>query len=190
MKKEIKSEARVLGIDDSSFNKSIDKKVLVIGVFFRGGQFMDGVMSCWVTRDGTDATPKILNMVQRSKFKPMLQAIFLDGIAVAGFNVIDIKTLSKKTNIPVIVVIRDYPDFKKIAATLKQLKLAQRYVLMKKAGKVFKVGEIYVQFKGTTLEKVRQLLKITCTHSYLPEPVRVAHLIGAGIVKGESSGRA
>lgn len=186
----IKKEIRVLGIDDASFDKFQDTETFVIGVFFRGGNFIEGVMSCKVTIDGTDATDKIIAMVHASKFRSQIQALFLDGIAVAGFNVIDTEKLYEKTNIPVIVVIRNYPDFKKIEEALKRLNYAKRYELIKKAGEVQRIGKIYVQYRGTTLEKVKQLLQITCTHSYLPEPVRVAHLIGAGLVKGESRGRA
>ena len=41
----IKKEIRVLGIDDAPFNKFKDKQVLVIAAFYRGGHFLDGVLS-------------------------------------------------------------------------------------------------------------------------------------------------
>ncbi len=37
----IKNEIRVLGIDDSAL---IRDKILIVGAFFRGGEWLDGVM--------------------------------------------------------------------------------------------------------------------------------------------------
>ena len=186
----MKKEIRVVGIDDSSFNKFRDKKVTVIGTFFRGGNFIDGVLSTTADVDGANSTKKISEMIIKSRFRPQLQAILLNGIAVGGFNVIDIEKLHKKTGIPVVVVIRKYPDFSKIYSALKKIKMHRKIKLIEKAGEPVKIGRIYVQYKGIAEENVRKLLKITCTHSYIPEPIRVAHLIGQGIAMGESKGNA
>ncbi|MFC1704912.1 DUF99 family protein [Nanoarchaeota archaeon] len=185
-----KKEIRVLGIDDAPFDKFKKGDVLVVGTMFRGGQWIDGILSTKITVDGTNSTSKLVKMINKSKFKPQLQCIILDGIAFGGFNIVDIQELNKKTKIPVLVVIRRMPDFKKIEATLKKLKKASRYKLIEKAGKVHKVGKIYIQIAGLTLEHAKQILKVTCTHSLLPEPIRVAHLIASGIVTGESKGSA
>lgn len=186
----IKKQIRVIGIDDCSFDKFKDKETLIVGTFFRGGDFLDGVMSRKVKVDGNDSTNKIIEMINKSKFKPQLRCIFLDGIAVAGFNAVDVQKLSKKTNLPVIVVIRDYPDLEKIKKTLKKLKMQKKIKLIEKAGKIHQAGKIYVQLTNITLEKAEQILEICSTRSYIPEAIRVAHLIGAGISMGESKGRA
>src|SRR3989344_2798039 len=101
-----KKEVRVIGIDDASFDKFKDRSVTVIGTIYRGGSFMDGALSTKVRIDGNNATDKIAAMINSCKFKPQLRCILLDGIAVGGFNVIDVKKLSKKTSLPVIVVMR------------------------------------------------------------------------------------
>lgn len=185
----MKSEIRLLGIDDAPFNFG-DKTVLVIGTFFRGGNSMDGVISMEVEVDGEDATLKLTEMINESKFAPQIQAILLDGIAVGGFNVINIHGLHKLTEIPVIVVVRHMPDFKKLEKTLKKLGMGKKYQLMEKAGKPVKIGEIYIQFAGCTLQEAKEIIRISTTRSNIPEPIRAAHLIGAGIVKGESKGKA
>jgi len=186
----MKKEIRVVGFDDSSFDKFMGRKVLVLGIFYRGGNFMDGAMSAYVDVDGDDSTLKLIDMVKRSKFYKQLQAIFLNGIAFGGFNVVDISLLSKKTKLPVVVVIRRMPDIKKIKDTLRKIKMDDKIKLIEKAGEVHKIDGVYCQYKGCSRELVEKILKITCTHSNIPEPIRVAHLIGAGIVKGESKGRA
>ena len=185
-----KKEIRVIGIDDAPFDKFNDSKVLVVGVVMRGGSWVDGILSTKVLVDGNDSTKKITDMINKSKFKPQLQCIFLDGIAVAGFNVIDVKELSKKTKLPVIVVIRRMPDIKTIKETLIKINQKQKIKLIEKAGEVIKLDNIFVQINGINLEQARKILKIVCTRSLIPEPLRLAHLIASGVTVGESKGRA
>jgi len=186
----MKKEIRVVGVDDSPFKKFTKGKVLVIATIFRGGISLDGVLSTKVNIDGDDSTKKLIEMINKCKFKPQLQAILLDGIALGGFNVIDVEDLSKKTGIPVIVTIRKYPDFKKIEDTLKKLKKHKKYALIEKAGPVYEFNKLYFQVTGIDIGKAKEILKITCTRSLIPEPVRIAHLIASGVVNGESRGKA
>ena len=185
-----KKEIRVIGIDDSPFNKFGKGNILVIGVIFRGGSWLDGVLSTKVRVDGNNATKKLAEMINKCKFKPQLQCIFLDGIALGGFNVVDIQQLNKKTNLPVIVVIRHKPDIDTIKKTLIKINKKNKIKLIEKAGEVIKINNIYAQLKGISKEKAKEILDIVCTRSHIPEPVRIAHLIASGIVKGESRGKA
>ncbi len=187
--KNLKQEIRVLGIDDASFEKD-DREVLVIATYFRGGRSIDGILSTTIKKDGTDSTRKLINMVNKCKFKSTLKCILLNGIALGGFNVIDLKKLNKETSLPIIIVIRNYPNYKKIFSALENLNMKNKIKLIEKAGKVVKLDRIYVQLTGISLERAKEIISITATSSYIPEPIRVAHLIGAGIKKGESSGRA
>jgi len=186
----LKKEIRVIGIDDSPFDKFKKGKVLVVGTVFRGGLFLDGILSTKVNIDGNDATNNIIAMINGCKFKPQLQCIFLDGIAVGGFNVIDIKELNNKTKIPIIVIIRRNPNIEKIKKTLIKINKKSKIKLIEKAGSVIPIGKIYIQLNGLSIEKAKELLKIVCTRSLIPEPIRIAHLIASGITFGESRGKA
>ncbi len=206
----IKKEIRILGIDDAPFNKLqnpmwipglqrvtnkilrrfMKGKTIVIGTFFRGGNYLDGIVSTKITVDGDDSTKNIIEMVNNCKFKPQLKLLMIDGIAVGGFNVIDIEELNEKTGLPVIVVVRGYPDFEKIEAALKKLGKEKKFELIKKAGKVHKLEKIHIQIKGIKLDDAKKIVEMTCTRSYIPEPIRAAHLMASGVVEGESRGRA
>jgi endonuclease V-like protein UPF0215 family len=188
----MKQEIRILGIDDAPFDKFRDKgkNLLVVGTIYRGGNYMDGLLSTKIKVDGSNSTSQLIKMVNQCKFKPQIRAIILDGIALGGFNIIDIEKLHKKTSIPVIVVIRRMPDFRKIKETLKKLKIENKYQLIEKAGKPVKINSIYVQFKGITKEQAKEIIKLSSIHSLLPEPIRVAHIIASGIKEGQSRGRA
>ncbi|MBU2561899.1 MAG: DUF99 family protein [Nanoarchaeota archaeon] len=186
----MKKEIRVLGIDDSPFDKFKDRYTTVVGVFFRGGSYADGVVSTKIRVDGVNSTKKLAEMVNRSRFKSQLKCVFIDGINMAGFNVIDIHRLHALISIPVIVVVRRKPDLDNIKRVLRRLGMESKIRLLDKAGPPRKAGKIYIQVAGISFEEAEEIVKITATHSFIPEPVRVAHLIGAGLVKGESKGNA
>ena len=185
-----KKEIRVIGLDDSPFNKFSKEDILVVGVIMRGGLYVDGVLSTKVKVDGSDSTKKFIKMINSCKFKPQLQCIFLNGIAVGGFNVVDVNELNKKTGLPVIVIIRKIPDIEKIKETLIKIKRKSKIKLIEKAGKIIPIGDVYVQIIGINEEDSSKILKVVCTRSLIPEPLRLAHIIASGIVKGESRGRA
>ncbi|KYK25926.1 hypothetical protein AYK26_01455 [Euryarchaeota archaeon SM23-78] len=188
----MKKELRVIGIDDAPFDKfdPLQKYVLVVGTVYRGGNFMDGLLSCYVEKDGDDATVKIIDMIKDCKFRPQIQAIFLDGIAVAGFNVINPAVIYKETKIPVVVIIREYPDYKKLFAALEKLGMKKKIEIIKNMPKPVKINDIYVQNVGISRKDTIKLLNITCPRSKVPEAIRVAHLIASGVADGQSRGRA
>ncbi|MBW3015311.1 DUF99 family protein [Candidatus Woesearchaeota archaeon] len=187
----IKKEVRVIGIDDAPFDRFKKTDVMVIGTIYRGGEFMDGMVTTRVRVDGKNSTKNITDMINECKFKPQLQAILLDGIAVAGFNVIDINELHENTGIPVIVVVRNYPNFKKIEKALSNLKTGnEKLELIKKAGDVIKLDKIHVQLAGISVGAAKRIIEITSTHSNVPEPIRISHIIASAITTGQSKGRA
>ncbi len=186
----MKREIRVIGIDDSPFDKRKKIPVLVVGTVFRGGCWIDGVVSTQVEQDGDDATEKIADMIMESKFSSQIRVILLNGITVAGFNIVDINELARRTKKAVIVVVRDMPDIESVFTALRKMKQEYKIEIIKQFPSLQKIDHIHIQHIGYTLEQAKELLKIVCTRAYVPEPLRVAHLIAAGIVKGESRGRA
>jgi len=184
----IKPEIRVLGIDDGVFTPHLKGLVPVVGVVFRGGYWLDGVMHTKIEVDGLKATDKIASMITNSPHYKQLRVVMLDGITFAGFNVVDIKKLNIKTKLPVIVVTREKPNFAEIHEALKNLpKSEERWKAILNAGEIFEVStrsrneKIYMQVSGILEEDARKILQLTSTRSNIPEPLRVAHLIASGI---------
>lgn len=188
----IKPEIRILGIDDSAL---INNQVTIIGAFFRGGEQLDGVLRSDITKDGMDATDTIIRMIRNSKFYGQIRVIMLDGITYAGFNPVDIKRLFDTTNLPVIVFMRSCPDFEKIRLALENLPQPEkRWEIIRRAGKIYKITtmetQVFIQFCGIDKESAFEIIRMTSTHSNIPEPLRAAHLIATGVVLGESTGKA
>lgn len=186
----MKREVRVLGVDDCPFDKFKDRHVMVVATVFRGGSFIDGVLSTTVDVDGVDSTQRLVDLVRKCKFRSQLQVILLDGIAFGGFNIVDVKDLYKRTGIPVMTIIRRMPDIQKIKSVLRKIGQEGKIGLIDKAGKVEKIGSVYCQLVGIDKVDAGKIVRLTCTHSKIPEPLRVAHLIASGIKTGESKGRA
>ena len=184
----IKPEIRVLGVDDGVFIPHTKGLVSVVGVVFRGGYWLDGVMHTRIRVDGFDATNKIASMIIDSPHYKQLRVIMLNGITFAGFNVVDVKKLYSKTKLPVIAITREKPDFAEIRKALAHLpKSEERWKAVLNAGEIFamstrNVGEkIYVHVFGILEEDARKILKLTSTRSNIPEALRVAHLIASGV---------
>ena len=114
----MKSQFRILGIDDAAFDFN-DEKAMVVGVVVRCPAYVEGVMVSEVTVDGMDSSDVIIEMVNTSRYKRQLKLIVIDGAALGGFNVVDINRILKETGIPVATITRDKPDFKEIEKALK-----------------------------------------------------------------------
>ncbi|MEM1535384.1 MAG: DUF99 family protein [Candidatus Pacearchaeota archaeon] len=191
--KHIKPEIRILGIDDGHFEKFSSAKCLVVGTIFRGAQALDGLISFYVEVDGDDGTEKLIEAVNRSKHKEQLSVIMINGIALGGFNVLNIKEICLKTGIPVVVVSRKKPRIKLIKAVLKKIGKKEKIKFIEEAGKPNEIKingkSIYFQCYGLDKEKASELIKSSIRFGNIPEPLRVAHIIATGIVLGENKGR-
>lgn len=186
--RQVKPEIRVLGVDDGVFKPHSKDVVDVVGVVFRGGYWLDGFMHTKVQVDGTDATEKLAQMIVHSPHYAQLRVIMLNGVTLAGFNVVDIKKLHEKVNLPIIAVTRDKPNFEDIRKALRNLtEPNERWKSIKNAGKMIcvhtHVGEepIYAHVAGMSEETARLILKTTSTRSNIPEALRVAHIIASGL---------
>lgn len=153
---------------------------------------LEGVLSSAVQRDGDDATSTLINLVAESRFAPHLQAVFLQGIALAGFNVVDCHALHESLQLPVIVVARKRPDLPAIRrALLDHVPNGRRkWRLIEQAGPMVPVEPIFVQHFGISYDDTCDLIKHFAVNSLLPEPLRTAHLIAAGMTGGQSRQRA
>ncbi|MGD8505037.1 MAG: DUF99 family protein [Candidatus Bathyarchaeota archaeon] len=184
----VKPEIRILGIDDGVFTPHTRGLVDVIGVVFRGGYWLNGVMRTQVEIDGMDATERIASMIVASPHYDQLRIVMLNGVTMAGFNVVDIEKLHEDVKLPVIAVTRDKPNFNDIRKALQNLPQSEkRWEAIEKAGKIMRVctrtGEepVFAHVAGISEEDAKRILKSTSTRSNIPEALRVAHLVASGL---------
>lgn len=190
----MKAKSRFLGIDDAPFRFS-DETVPVVGVVVQAPSYVEGVMATIAEVDGRDATDRIAAMVAGSRYREGLAMVFLDGAAVGGFNVVDVDGLHRKVGRPIVTITREEPDLAAIERALRKRfeDWEDRLARMRRHGvEAIRTGHatVWVSFVGTDRPSVQEAIALTTVRGVLPEPLRIAHLIAAGIVRGESRGRA
>jgi len=182
--------SHVAAIDDAPFEKGHRGNVAVVGTVFAGDR-LDGVLTGRVRRDGANAAREIARMIQQSRFEPQIQLVMLQGIALAGFNVVDVFALHATLARPVLVVSRHEPDMGAIRRALLEKVPGGRkkWKLIERLGAMEPSGEVWVQRVGIDEIDTRSVLERFCLHSNIPEPLRAAHIIAGGLALGESRGR-
>ncbi len=184
----MKKFVRILGVDDSPFSRK-DRETYLIGTVFRA-TYPEGIIIKKITVDGMDSTEVIIKMLE-GKFSQQVRVIFLHGLTFAGFNVPDIRKIYDETKIPVVTFSRKEPDFIAIENALKKhfndweirldlLKNIPSGIIKKGRSKIF------VQFIGISYRDVLNLFQNTTIRGNMPEPLRLAHMIGSAIHFGYS----
>ena len=183
--------SHVIGFDDAPFPPEHRGDVLLVGAVYAGPR-LEGVLSGKVRRDGVNATRTVVRLVSESRFYDHLQAVLLQGITFAGFNVVDLQAAYEALQVPVIAVSRRQPDMDAVRGALLQHVSGGRrkWRLIEKAGPMQPAAGVFVQRAGISLRDTEALIEGFAMNSSLPEPLRTAHLIAGGITQGESRHRA
>jgi endonuclease V-like protein UPF0215 family len=181
---------RVIGFDDAPFVRRPGGCTPISGIVCAGTRF-EGMVWGQVRQDGWNATDKLCQLLKNSKFLPQLHLVLLDGIAFGGFNIVDLPQLSQRLNLPCVTVMRRMPDLTKIEKAIAHLSHPQRRLkLLEKAGEIYAYPPFYFQVCGEEPDAIAQVLPKLTDMGKVPEALRLAHLIGAAIINGESSGSA
>lgn len=182
--------SHAIGFDDAPFDRDARGDVAIIGVVFAGLR-LEGVLRGDVRRDGANATRTLVDLIKQSRFYPQLQLVLLQGIALAGFNVVDLDALHDETGLPIVVVSRRRPRLEKIRrALLTNVRGGGgKWTLIERAGPMERTGSVYIQRRGLGADDAARAISTLAVHGNIPEPLRVAHLIAGGITSGQSRGR-
>jgi len=181
---------RVIGFDDAPFDRAAGSPVPISGIVCAGTRF-EGMVWGRATRDGNDATDVILALLRDSKFHAQVHAVLVDGLAVGGFNLIDLPRLSTELERPVVAVMRRPPDVDAVRAVLARFDDAdRRLALLEAAGPIHTEQGFTFQCHGAEVDVVAALLDRLTDRGRVPEPLRLAHLIGSAVVLGQSGRRA
>jgi len=181
--------SNVVGFDDAPFARSHRGDVQVVGAVFAGTR-LDGILTGRVRRDGANATRELVRLVAESKYARHVQLVMLQGIALAGFNVVDVHALAEALEMPVLVVARHRPDMEAVRRALlgRVPAGARKWALIEHMGPMEPVARVYVQRMGLSLEEAGRVVERFAIHGHVPEPLRVAHLVAGALATGESRG--
>jgi uncharacterized protein len=181
---------RAIGFDDAPFPRGRRGPVGVAGVVCAGTRF-EGLVWGRVRQDGWDATAALVGLLAGGKFLPQLHLVLLDGIAFGGFNVVDLPALAGALARPCVAVMRRAPDLAAMEAAICRLPRADRRIaVLRRAGPIHRLGGFVFQVQGAAPEPTASALARLTDRGRVPEPLRLAHLVGAAIRLGESGRRA
>lgn len=182
--------ANVVGFDDAPFARDHRGEVPVVGAVFASLR-MDGVLIGRVRRDGANAASRLADMVADSRFAGHVQLVMLQGVALAGFNVVDAHELARRLEVPVLVVARREPDLAAVERALRSRVRggSRKWGLIQRLGPMEPAAGCFVQRVGLTLEESRRVVERFTLNGHIPEPLRVAHLIAGALGRGQSRGR-
>ncbi|MCI4346416.1 MAG: DUF99 family protein [Thermoplasmata archaeon] len=181
-----KPHLRVIALDDGAFSRR-QRRAPLVAVSMSLPDLVEGIELTWVSVDGTDATARATELLRGSPFLAGARAILVDGIAVAGFNLFDLKALSRDLHRPVISVTSRAPDLLRIRSALRTYfpaEFRRRWGLVR-ASRLFPVSvggrPLWASVVGCRREEARALLLRSIGHGRWPEPLRLAHLVGHAV---------
>lgn len=181
----------VLGIDDAPFKKGRDTDVPIVGVVMEAATLVEAVALTRFPVDGDAATEFLAGWIAGLRIQPALQAIVLGGITLAGLGIVDIAELARRLETPVIAATRRDTATSVLARALRAAGLDARLAILERTppSRCIRTG-LHIACAGADPGEAEQIVRATLAKAHLPEPLRIAHLIGAALVKGESKGRA
>ncbi len=177
---------RVIGFDDAPFQRGSREKVALAGIICGLTRF-EGMLWGEIDPDGWNATEVIYQLLANSKFLPQLHLVLLDGIGFGGFNMIDLPQLHQRLNLPCVSVMRKFPDLVAMKEAMSRLpEVETRWEIVQRAGQIYQKPPFVFQVCGEQPEIIAATLSRLSDRGNVPEALRLAHLIGSAVIKGES----
>lgn len=177
---------RVIGFDDAPFQRGSGEKVAIAGIICGLTRF-EGMLWGEIDPDGWNATEVIYQLLANSKFLPQLHLVLLDGIGFGGFNIIDLPQLHQRLNLPCVSVMRKFPDLVAMKEAMSRLpEVETRWEIVQRAGQIYQKPPFVFQVCGEQPEIIAATLSRLSDRGNVPEALRLAHLIGSAVIKGES----
>jgi uncharacterized protein len=184
-----KPHLRVAAIDDGPFTRR-QRYAPIVAVVVSLPATVEAIAVDRVKIDGTDATERMVALLRGLPQWPSLRTLLVDGIAVGGFNVLDLRRLHRELGIPVISVTRRPPDFPAIHAALRTYfpRDAERRWKLIRAHPLRQVSTggvpIWATAVGVTPEEAGAVVRRSAVQGFWPEPLRLAHLVARAVGRG------
>jgi hypothetical protein len=183
----MKDHPIILGIDDATFKLKVGKEnTYLIGVICQGTRMVK-VEKQRIKIDGDDSTEKIIRLINNNE--DLIQYVLTHTITFGGFNLMDLQRVYRQTKKPIIAITERDVVLDSVKFALKRKypdEFEEKIEYIHRAGKLFHMSletaaglsSVYYHKIGISVQNAEDLLKKSSIDSKLPEPVRMAHLIG------------
>ena len=157
----------------------------------RGDLIIDGITLGSCTVGGMDSTDKILGMWRKLN-RNDINIIMLNGCVISWFNVINLNTLYRETETPIICV--TYEESEGLDEYFKRYfpnDWPERLRIHKENGErhdvVLKTGyRVFVRSLGISERQAQQVLNMFTLHGRLAEPIRIAKQLSRAVLLFET----
>lgn len=181
-----KKGLRGLAIAESFHQNSV--KSILSGLVMRRDFVIDGFVFGTATLDGDDATESILKMYDELN-RPDISYVLISGLIISLYNIVDIKKIHEKLQIPIIGV--TYNESEGIDSAIKhhfpnsyESKIKQYHKLGNREKITLHTSsDIFVRRQGCDLHEVKHLLNELTIQGSFPEPLRVAQLLAKSLLQ-------
>lgn len=181
---------RLAGVDDGFFPqhyKELRLRTVLAGTLYRGRELVDLKLSS-VTVDGDDGTERVLGILKSFE---RVDVVFLDGVTVAGFNIVDPEALLEACT-AVVVVYKFQPRLEKVEAALRK-HFSDWQVRFNVIRRTYERSQVVatrwkpmrVALVGDVVEGLGRLISYLQLVSSTPEPLRVADLVASAVSRNE-----
>ncbi|MEM3506126.1 MAG: DUF99 family protein [Candidatus Bathyarchaeia archaeon] len=176
--KNIKKEIRIIGIDEYTFKSNSLKGTLIIGIIFRGGLFLDGLVASMIDSEKFNVSEEISKMIMNSRYFDELRIVMLSKLVFGNMNILDLKSFYEKIKLPVILVTENKDE-----ENIEKFMNKENYEVLKRIDdrSLLKIIDYFkpfcIGFYGIDEDKVINILKASCVKEKIPEPLRVAKIL-------------
>jgi len=172
-----------------SFSQTSKKSVLS-GIVMSTDLVIDGFVFGHSTVGGDDATDTILSMYEKLD-RPDVSFLLISGIVISLYNIVDVKRISEKTELPVIGV--TYEESQGIENAIKHHfpeSYEAKLVVYSKLGSreiitLHTSYNLYIRNEGCTVLEAKQLLDKMTLQGSIPEPLKIAQLLANTLLKAK-----
>ena len=176
-----------IGFDDAKFTLNSNLKTTdLIGIICQGTR-MVGMVKKEILIDGDNATEVLIELTKQNE--KHVQYIITDTITFGGFNIIDLEKVYSITKKPIIAVTERLVNLEAVRKALVKKfpnKYEDKLLNIVNAGDLYETSietaggysKVYFHSKGIKVSEVDSLLHKLCIDSKIPEPVRLAHIVG------------
>jgi endonuclease V-like protein UPF0215 family len=170
----------VLAVEGGSFSKEAGGKAAMAMLLTEGTVPMR-LAFARIEVDGLDATETLVNRM--AAFGPRIDLVLSDSIPIAGFNMIDAKTIREQTGKPTVFVLPEMPDAEGVAAALRKHfpDWERRLGILEGAGEpthhYLGDGEVYLECEGVGAGEALRVLERITVFGKIPEPIRLARMV-------------
>jgi uncharacterized protein len=178
------SPLRIVGVDAGSVSSEREGNAILVVVLLEGSRIVD-IQLGKIEVDGLDAQRVLGSLLRRLSY----DVVMLSGVSFGGFNLVDIKQLSRRVGRPVIAVIREKPNNRAVRDALRKhfRDWKRRWRVVRSAGRLSSCKpladepQLYFEVKGAPPAIARGIITSSAMNSRLPEPIRVAGIVAKGI---------